>query len=192
MEPGTILPLRPGTSIEWFDPKESANYGPFVKTHLQAIAVGLGIPTELISGDLSSFNYSSIRAGLVQFRTRLEHWQHNVFVRRFCRPVYDRWVKASVLSGLIDPRAYARDPAAYHAVEWLPPRQEWVDPAKDLAAETGAIEAGLMSRTQALAKRGVDINRVRAEIAAEREADAAAGLAFVAPPPPAPEVPAND
>lgn len=181
LEPGTILPLRPGTSLEFFDPKESANYSPFVKEHLRAIAAGLGLPYEIFTGDLENVNYSSIRAGLVEFRKRLEHWQHNVFVFKFCRPVWDRWVRTAVLSGQIDPIAYARDPAAYHAVEWLPPRQEWVDPAKDLEAETGAIAAGLMSRTAALARRGVDINRVRAEIAAERAADAAAGLTFTNP-----------
>lgn len=180
LEPGSILPLKPGTTLEFFDPKESQNYAPFVKEHLRAIAAGLGVPYELMTGDLSSVNYSSIRTGLVEFRKKLEHWQHNVVVFKLCRPVWDRWVRMAVLSGAIDATRYARDPAAYHAVEWLPPRQEWVDPAKDLAAETGAIEAGLMSRTQALARRGVDINRVRAEIAAERAADEAAGLSFIA------------
>ncbi len=194
LEPGSILPLKPGTSLEFFDPKESQNYAPFVKEHLRAIAAGLGIPYELLTGDLSSVNYSSIRAGLVEFRKKLEHWQHNVVVFKFCRPVWDRWVRTAVLSGAIDPTLYAADPVAYHAVEWLPPRQEWVDPAKDLAAEVGAIEAGLMSRTQALARRGVDIGRVRAEIAAERAADAAAGLTFIAPaarPAQDPEPPTN-
>lgn len=187
LEPGTILPLRPGTSLEFFDPTESQHYGPFVKEHLRAIAAGLGLPYEVLTGDLSGVNYSSIRAGLVEFRKRLEHWQHNVVVFRLCRPVWDRWVRTAVLSGAIDPARYAAERAAYHDVEWLPPRQEWVDPAKDLAAEVGAIGAGLMSRTQALARRGVDIARVRAEIAAERAADAAAGLIFdTSTPAPAP------
>lgn len=178
LEPGTILPLKPGTSLEFFDPKISDNYAPFVKEHLRAIAAGLGMPYEILTGDLSGVNYSSIRAGLVEFRKRLEHWQHNVFVFRFCRPMWDRWVRMAVLSGQIDAAAYSRNPAAYHAVEWLPPRQEWIDPRSDLEAETGAIAAGLMSRTAALARRGVDINRVRAEIAGERAADKAAGLDF--------------
>ena len=176
LEPGTILPFVPGRSIEFFDPKESQNYGPFVKEHLRAIAAGLGVPYELLTGDLSSVNYSSIRAGLVEFRKRLEHWQHNVVVFRLCRPVWDRWVRMAVLSGVIDAAAYAADPRAFHAVEWLPPKQQWVDPLKDVQADLMAIEGNLMSRDEAIIARGRDPNRVRAEIAAGQKADDAAGL----------------
>jgi len=182
LEPGSILPLQPGRNIEFFDPKESANYPAFVQSHLRAIAAGIGIPYEMLTGDLSTVNYSSIRAGLVEFRKKLEHWQHNIVVFKLCRPIWDRWVRLAALSGAIDPNRYFADSASYHAVEWLPPRQEWVDPAKDIEGETGAIAAGLMSRTQALARRGVDITRVRREIAAERAADAAAGLTFATAP----------
>jgi len=181
LEPGTILPFAPGRSIEFFDPKESQNYGPFTREHLRAIAAGLGIPYELLTGDLSGVNYSSIRAGLVEFRKRLEHWQFNLVVFKLCRPAWDRFIKLAVLSGAIDARAYVRDRAAYHAVEWLPPRQTWVDPLKDAQAEVLAIDAGLMSRTSAIVARGLDPNRVRAEIANERKADAAANLDFTAP-----------
>lgn len=121
-----------------------------MKEHLRTIAAGIAIPYELLTGDLTSVTYSSIRAGLVEFRKALEHWQHNIVVFKVCRPIWDRFLKTAVLSGAIDAGAYAHDPRAFHAVEWLPPRQEWVDPAKDLEAETGAIAAGLMSRTQAL------------------------------------------
>ncbi|MBI1207632.1 MAG: phage portal protein [Azospirillum sp.] len=181
LEPGAILPLEPGRSIEFFDPKESQAYGPFVREHLRAVAAGLGIPYELLTGDLSSVNYSSIRAGLVEFRKKLSHWQHNVIVFRLCRPVWDRFVGAAVLAGKIDAAEYARDPGLFHRVEWLPPRVEWVDPMKDAQAEIEAINAGLMSRRQAIAARGGDIDQLRAEIAAERTADEAANLNFTAP-----------
>jgi len=181
LEPGAILPFQPGRNIEFFDPKESTAYGPFTKEHLRAIAAGLGLPYELLTGDLSSVNYSSIRAGLVEFRKRLSYWQHSVVVFRFCRPVWDRFIGAAVLAGLIDPAHYARDTVAYHRVEWLPPRQEWIDPLKDAQAEIEAINAGLMSRRQAVAARGGDVDQLRAEIAAERAADQVAGLTFEAP-----------
>lgn len=167
LEPGTILPLKPGTSLEFFDPKESRHYSAFVKSHLQAIAAGLGVPYELLTGDLSGVNYSSIRAGLVEFRKRLEHWQHNVLVYRLCRPVWDRFIRTALLSGFIDFRAYEANPAAFHRVEWLPPKPVWVDPKKDAEAEILMVNAGFKSRAQVVTGLGYDPEQVDAEIAAD-------------------------
>lgn len=169
LEPGTILPLPPGTTLEFFDPKESQHYGEFIKSHLQSIAAGLGIPYELLTGDLSSVNYSSIRAGLVEFRKRLEHWQHNVVIFRLCRPVWNRFIRTLVLTGQIDWRVYQADPSAFHRVEWLPPKPQWVDPLKDTQAEEAAVAAGFKSRTQVITSMGYDPEQVDAERAADAE-----------------------
>lgn len=181
LEPGTILPLKPGTSLEFFDPKESQHYGAFIKSHLQAIAAGLGVPYELLTGDLSSVNYSSIRAGLVEFRKRLEHWQHNIVVYRLCRPVWDRFIRTAVLSGRIDFRAYDADPLAFHRVEWLPPKPVWVDPKKDAEAEILMVNAGFKSRAQVVTGLGYDPEQVDAEIAADAARAKRLGLTFTTP-----------
>jgi len=192
LEPGTILPLKPGASLEFFDPKESQHYGEFIKSHLQAIAAGLGVPYELLTGDLSSVNYSSIRAGLVEFRKRLEHWQFNVVVHRLCRPVWDRFVMAVVLAGYIDPLAYEADPAAFHRVEWLPPKPMWVDPLKDVQAEALAVAAGFKSRTQVITGLGYDPEQVDRELAADAQRAERLHLTITPPALPAPAAPAED
>ncbi|HRW16411.1 MAG TPA: phage portal protein, partial [Amaricoccus sp.] len=77
---------------------------------------------------------------------------------------------------------------------WLPPKWDWVDPLKDARAEIEQIEAGLKSRTQALAERGFDVEQVDAEIAADRAREKALGLSFAgatAPAEPPAEDPAN-
>lgn len=61
---------------------------------------------------------------------------------------------------------------------WLPPKWNWVDPQKDARAEIEQIEAGLKSRTQALAERGYDAEQMDAEIAADRGREQALGLSF--------------
>jgi capsid protein len=53
-----------------------------------------------------------------------------------------------------------------------------VDPSKDTRAEIEQIEAGLKSRTQALAERGYDAEQVDAEIAADKAREKELGLAF--------------
>ncbi|HRO13084.1 MAG TPA: phage portal protein, partial [Amaricoccus sp.] len=64
------------------------------------------------------------------------------------------------------------------ACAWLPPKWDWVDPLKDARAEIEQIEAGLKSRTQALAERGFDVEQVDAEIAADRARERELGLSF--------------
>lgn len=65
MEPASLIPLPPGTDIRFYNPTESDAYGPFVKNYLRAVAAGMDLPYELVSGDLEGVTYSSIRTGLI-------------------------------------------------------------------------------------------------------------------------------
>ena len=56
---------------------------------------------------------------------------------------------------------------------------------KDISAEVAEIEAGLKSRSMAMAQRGYDADRVDAEIAADRAREAKYGLDFRRPGSPA-------
>ena len=52
------------------------------------------MPYELLTGDLSQVNYSSIRAGLVEFRrTDRRRAMADLFIPMFCQPVWD-WFTA--------------------------------------------------------------------------------------------------
>jgi lambda family phage portal protein len=176
MEPGSLIPLPPGADIRFSTPAEHDAYAPFVKNHLRAVAAGLGIPYELVSGDLEGVTYSSIRAGLIEFRRRVEQLQHNVVVHMFCRPVWERFVRLAVLTGDLSARDFGRDPEAYIRCAWLPPKFDYVDPMKDVQAEIMAIDAGLKSRSQAISERGYDAEQVDAEIAADVERARRLGL----------------
>jgi lambda family phage portal protein len=138
----------------------------------------MGVPYEMVSGDLEGVTYSSIRAGLIEFRRRVEQLQHNVVVHLLCRPVWERFVRLAVLSGAMPARDFDRDPAVYLGCDWLPPKFDYVDPKKDVEAEILAIDAGLKSRTQAISERGYDAEQVDAEIAADKERADTLGLDF--------------
>jgi lambda family phage portal protein len=179
MEPGSLIPLPPGADIRFSTPTEHDAYAPFVKNHLRAVAAGLGLPYELVSGDLEGVTYSSIRAGLIEFRRRVEQLQHNVVVHMFCRPVWERFVRLVVLTGDLPARDFARDTEAYTRCAWLPPKFDYVDPMKDVQAEIMAIDAGLKSRSQVISERGYDAEQVDAEIAADKERAGRLGLSPV-------------
>lgn len=179
LEPGTLQYLDPGQDIRFSDPaKIGQDVIDFADITEREIAVGLGLPDYLLSGDLSDVNYSSIRAGMVEFRRRVEALQHSLLAFQFLRPVWRRWATLEVLSGRVQAQVAEALP-----VSWITPKQHWVDPAKDVRAEVEAVAAGLMSRREAVAARGIDIEQLDAEIAADQARAASLGLTFTTMPP---------
>lgn len=178
-EPGTLQYLEPGQDIRFSDPaKIGQEVIDFADITEREIAVGLGLPDYLLSGDLSDVNYSSIRAGMVEFRRRVEALQHSLLAFQFLRPVWRRWATLEVLSGRVQAQVAAALP-----VSWITPKVHWVDPAKDVRAEVEAVAAGLMSRREAVAARGIDIEALDAEIAADKARADGLGLTFTTMPP---------
>jgi lambda family phage portal protein len=184
MEPGTLKVLPSGWDIKLSTPQQMATAMDLAKHQLRAVAAGLGVPEHLLTGDLSGANYSSLRAGLVAFRQRVEQVQHHILVPQLLRPVWRRWLTLEILAGRIDAPNFEADPASWLGVEWYPPPMPWVDPAKDSLAEEIAIRAGLKSRRQAVAERGYSVEALDAEIAADRAREARLGLSFGQPPQP--------
>ncbi len=171
LEPGTIRRLGPGESVEFLTPQQLRDAPAFLTMNLRALAAALSIPEFMLSGDLSQANYSSLRGGLIPFRQRVEALQYGVLAPQFLNRVWRAWLAVEVLAGRLDAPA---DTAA----EWIPPRQPWVDPAKDLAAVREALSLGLMSRSQAVAEMGWSIDALDAEIAADRQREKDLGLTF--------------
>jgi lambda family phage portal protein len=121
-------------------------------------------------------NYSNTRAALLEFRRRVEAFQHSVLVYQLCRPVWLRWMDAAMLPGALGLPDYEKNRAAMLSCAWLPPRWDWVDPQKDIRAEIMALDAGLKSRSQAISERGYDAVAVDAEIAADKKREQELGI----------------
>jgi lambda family phage portal protein len=174
LEPGTLKFLDPGQDIKFSDPATiGAEVIDFAKITEREIAVGLGLPASILTGDLSDVNYSSIRAGLVEWRRRIEAIQHNTIAFQALRPIWKRWATIEVLSGRIRTTLDAALPSKF-----ITPKQQWVDPSKDVEAELAAIAGGLMSRREAVTSRGVDIEALDQEIAADNARQETLGLTF--------------
>ena len=164
MEPGTLQVLLPGEDVTFSAPADvGASYETFMRVQLRSIAAGMGITYEQLTGDLTGVNYSSIRAGLLEFRRRCEQFQHQVIVFQMCRPIWKAWLQAAVLSGAL-PKAAAGSDA-----KWIPPGFAWVDPLKDIRAQTMAVRAGFKSRAEVVSEQGYDAEAIDREIAADNE-----------------------
>ncbi len=180
LEPGTLKVLPPGTDVKFSEPAQIGDAVQFLKLQLQSIAAGIGVPAYLLDGDLSQANYSSLRAALVEFRTRLEQLQFGVIVHQLCRPIWRAWITTEVLAGRL-----VGDLDELLAVEWITPAQPWVDPQKDAEAARLALAAGLTSRRREVAALGWNVEELDAEIAADHAREKSLGLRFDDTTPPA-------
>ena len=148
----------------------------FAKLTLGQIAAGLGVPQHLVDGDLSQANYSSLRAGLLPFRAKVEQYVYHTLVPQFLNPIFQRFVTDEYVAGRLD----VADLSAAQKAEWLPPRPMQVDPQKDMEAARAALEMGLTSRRQAVAQLGWNVAELDREIADDRAREAELGLTFSA------------
>ncbi len=179
LQPGQIVMLEPGEEVQTSAPADvGQTYEPFQYRTLLQVSAALGIPYAYLSNDMLKANYSNSRLALLEFRRRIEAYQHSVMVWQICRRVWARWLDTAVMAGAIALPDYEQQRRVYLGCSWLPPKWDWVDPLKDARAEIEQIEAGLKSRTQALAERGYDADQVDAEIAADRARERQLGLSF--------------
>jgi lambda family phage portal protein len=179
LEPGTLQILEPGEDVKFSDPADvGGNYAEFLRIQFRAVAAAIGITYEQLTGDLTGVNYSSIRAGLLEFRRRCEMLQHGVIVHQLCRPVWRAWMTQAVLAGSLTAPGFNRNARRYLAVKWIPQGWQWVDPEKEFKAVVLAIRAGLMSRSEAIASFGYDAETIDQEIAADNARADDLGLIF--------------
>ena len=171
LEPGVMRILPGGTDVRFSSPEQLKDAPAFVRMNLLALAAALGVPEHMLSGDLTNANYSSLRAGLLPFRARVEQCQYGVLVPQLLRPIWRRWLTTEILAGRLDLSPELR-------AEWIMPRHMQVDPSKDMTAVREALTLGLMSRSQAINELGWNADDLDREIAADRAREAELGLSF--------------
>ena len=179
LEPGTMQILEPGEDVKFSQPADvGASYAEFLRMQFRAVAAAMGITYEMLTGDLTQVNYSSIRAGLLEFRRRCEAIQHNVIVHQLCRPIWRAWMEQAALEGALALPTFAENKRDYLSARWIPQGWQWVDPKKEFDAMLTAIRAGLLSRSEAISAFGYDAEDIDREIAADNARADELGLVF--------------
>lgn len=173
MEPGTMQELLPGESVKFSEPPDAgAGYADFMRQQYLAIAAGVGLPYELLTGDLRDVSDRALRVRLNQWLRHVDLLQWQVIIPRVCGFMRRAWVDAALLSGALDSAGHQ---AALN-VEWSPPRQRHIQPVQDVQALRAEVEAGFRSRASVLAEYGSEAVLVDAERAADLEREKSLGL----------------
>ena len=181
LEPGTMQTLLPGEAIQFAEPADvGGSYEAYQYRQQLAIFGALGIPYSIATSDLRRANYSSLRGSIVEYRRKLEQFQHNIIVFQMCLPIWRRWMDMAILSEAldIDSTIYLSDKTEYQTVKWIPQRNDWVDPLKDRQAEKLAVDAGFKSRSDVVEAEGQDPEENDKRIAADHAREEELGLNF--------------
>jgi lambda family phage portal protein len=179
LEPGTMQILEPGEDVRFSQPADvGGSYAEFLRMQFRAVAAAMGITYEMLTGDLTQVNYSSIRAGLLEFRRRCEAIQHGVIVHQLCRPIWRVWMQQAALEGALPFEDFSTRRRQYLLAKWIPQGWQWVDPKKEFDAMLTAIRAGLLSRSEAISAFGYDAEDIDREIAADNQRADELGLVF--------------
>ena len=164
--PGAIHYLEDDEEVTFSDPPDiGGSYSAWLRGELLAVARGAGVTYEQMTGDLKGVNYSSIRAGLLEFRRRIEALQAHLMVQQWCQPVAATWLDTAVISRAITLEDYWNKRDEYLAINWIAPKWAWVDPLKEVTADVLEVRSGFKPRSEAAAERGWDLRSLDDQIA---------------------------
>lgn len=175
MQPGSFPALMPGEEIQLFDGDQGGNYGDFMRQQLLGVAASMGgIPYELLSGDMRNVNDRILRAILNEYHRRVEQYQWLYTIPQLCQWMWESFIDAAVLAGLLRAPDFATRRADYVACSWRPQAWRYLHPVQDAQGELMLIAGGLGSREAAAADRGYDVEEI--DMQNRRDADRAARL----------------
>ncbi len=168
LQAGMIIDgLMPGERIEVLDTKRPNTALPdFRRAMLRAATAGIGVSYSTATHDYDG-TYSSQRQELVEVQQSYSMLRAH-FVAAFYRPIWERFVRAAVLAGVVTRGADLETLGDFEAVA---PPAPWIDPQKEASADEIAIRSGIESRHGVIRKRGGDPQRVDDE--RERDRDGA-------------------
>jgi capsid protein len=152
---GAIINTPPGLNFTVLEPKAAPGYVDYVKFNLHLVAAGMGVPYEMLTGDMNDVNFSSARVRLLDFRRAVQQMQWLVLVPKLLVPIHAAFIEAAYLAGAIK----GRD----KAVDFSPPKWDYVNPQQDVQADMIEIGAGLSTVSEKLRQRGYDPAVVAAE-----------------------------
>jgi lambda family phage portal protein len=177
--PGSFEFTPEGYELAVWDPNHpNAAFPMFVKGALRTVATGLDMSYNALANDLEGVNFSSMRNGLHLERDVWKSLQRD-WIDDFERKVYRAWLDSALLTDQL--KLDSRDPRRFLDVKWTPRGWTPIDPLKDAEAAAIEIHSGLTSRTRELAQRGVELDDVLDDLAAEQELAVELGIDITPP-----------
>lgn len=170
LEPFSITAMPPGYKMkQMVSNQPTQQYVSFRHENVRAYGVPFGMPLHRVLKDASKMNYSSQRGDSKDYfrhRSRFRAWLARVLLE----PVFQRWLREYELRRARALRGVVR-------ASWTWPAEEYVDPLKEAAGAQVALQTGVKTFQEACAERGLDWEEVLSQLAVEKAAFEAQGMA---------------
>lgn len=149
IKPGGIHYLRHGERFEFAKIEDiGANLAVLLQYQTRLCAAALEQTYEQLTGDLSNVNFSSIRAGTIEVRKKVATTQQLIFITQAMRPLTERFKELGSV--------YVSQAFADAKCKFVLPKEEWVDPLKDVQADLLEVRAGFATLEEKLGERGIE------------------------------------
>lgn len=166
VNPGTVIYGKPNQKPYILESKRpSTTFGTFVEIVQRSVAAMMNIPYESLTKDYSRTTYSSMRAALNE-AWKCYSFYRSWFSRLYTQPVWEMVIEEAYLRnflGLADdidnlsPKLGFYEGRKYWtSANWIGPAKGFIDPVKEIQATIMALEARLMTYSEAWAERGGD------------------------------------
>lgn len=167
--PGWIGNLPPGKEVHVVNPPRVDEHASYSATVLRAIASGLGMTYEDLTGDYTGLPYSAARMSRIRHWARVEDWRWRTVIPQFCEPVW-AWAQEAmaVMNRLGD--------APYIAAEWTAPPPPMLEPDTEMRAYMAGMRIGAITWPDMVRERGYDPEDQLLEIAEWNKKFDAAGI----------------
>ena len=131
----------------------------FVGVMLEMGLKGLDLPFSFYRENYT--NYSGQRQAWIQYAqsAEMKRADNITLLDEILSWRIELWIEDGELPGSIEDYAW----------EWVPTGAPWIDPLKEVQADTAAVASGFTSRTRVCREMGVDFEEIADEIAAEND-----------------------
>ncbi|WP_337996219.1 phage portal protein [Oleispirillum naphthae] len=154
--PGMIVKLPAGRDIKFATPPGVEGFAETAAISLREVAVGIGMPPFVLSGDYGAINFSAGRLGWLDYRRGIKDYQARISIRMICRRL-EGWFREAM--------AIERGVTVPFRGVWTPPAVEMINPKEEIETVVSEVRAGRMTPQQMVRAAGKDPEQHFAEYA---------------------------
>ena len=148
LQPGMILHVPSSRQVATVQPPTVREYADYTRTTLQAIATGLGVTYEDLTGNYTGLPFSAARMSRLRHGARVDDWRWRLLVPQFLTPV---WGWAMEAAAIIDAEVSP-------VPDWTPPPLPMIEPDKEGLAIMRNIRAGITTLQEEIRARGYNVD----------------------------------
>lgn len=177
LENGVIEWLRTGESVQFASPpaRPGDAYDRFTRAVLRMVSITSDVPYEVVSGDYTGVNYSTLKASRVDAQMLLTPHKQ-LIEHQHIAPVFLAWLDCDALIRPDLYPGYWQAPELYRASLWIHGGLPSVDPLRDGNADVLAVSNGFKSPQAVIMAAGGDPDEVIRQRQEWARKEAEAGL----------------